>query len=1261
MKRRQLANFQRTIELCSRAGDGEDYDELESSGIDYLIQRQANAYSSQAGSSSSSSAAPASARGMSSSAAANRRLVAEHMMELLDSANVESLNPSTNPLTTLSPGSPTRGESFGLRRGLAYAALGMMMNDENAYSALVSSKLGGKKSKGESTALSSDLAMKDIESFDIAFFDAVPWNEEPGFSPILPGTYTTKRRHDNDKQEVLTQVSELDVFDMVPIVATCQFALCVYYARNIFLRLVQISRGWAGSALSPRKFALASKLLPVATEPSIIFKLLRNTFKQHVVSRNYSDRLFPLTIFGNSGGDMIEKLPPISPFLSGKKISFMDSLYRLELGSYRKSLNTIATEDYSIIGMLDLSAFVQLLVEHSTPRNSLLKVDNSKPDAATNQQSSDSSSISSSLSALQDRILQRAGVNTSELPNGQDFDGGKFSMLCNSAISTSVESCMATLERATATKFESTDWISNSMEKTNSLENIKSSALSALEGGEVGSIPAVLFAFWLLKCILTAAPHYFHMSDIFNPSTGVGILTSAEFLTKLLKLSTSMNDSLRFCLYELCSHILSLVNEQMLQVQLQDDSNRQQAALTQIAAAEYYVSVAKEKRLLQSFGNRIKVESNEKLLHSKYTRSIGGFLFQWYMLRRQLNISTFAYLQEYKFSNLSLHAKLDPEETVKIIKVCQISSSSVTVCWMIPSAANNLMFCFSMYITALSYMGMESPILVMANMDEKGTFRIDDLEPDTLYKVSIRKFKRELIPPLNPEGHEEQGYVILSTEGEDTFGFQAESLSPHLVISASNPLTLKNVANKKWSTARANVRLSSGVHRWDVHIDRCVSKNIFIGVATREARLDNYVGCDSYGWAFLANKAVWHNKSKVKAYGELFKTGDTVSVILDLDLGTLSFCLNDRPLGVAMDGLVGPLYPAFSLYNEDDQVTIAQVRSMQDNPSSFGSFAAENILDRTEILRSLMQYLASFEDNLVDDSTGISRVKTQRSNIHLIFQDEVLGEILLRWKLWQSNITVRTVASNGNIVTVQSCNESCKEFSQGKLEVGDMVVVEKRFAKIVGVGAHRIWLRVEIDGELMAFTQDSLQNMFEKNLISVASRSQMFADEISTRINCMHCIDESKLKAGQKEDILKSINSFKVVADLRNYLATVESNWTSAQDVTLAAIINLLAKKASKDCFSLGMSTLLLNLDILRKDPSTLSNDVNNMLLQHTNQDILLRILLLNTMNDLLVPLFPLVMPYWMPDESTTIFEATSNHPTLLLKKLRNLIFPSVS
>lgn len=86
---------------------------------------------------------------------------------------------------------------------------------------------------------------------------------------------------------------------------------------------------------------------------------------------------------------------------------------------------------------------------------------------------------------------------------------------------------------------------------------------------------------------------------------------------------------------------------------------------------------------------------------------------------------------------------------------------------------------------------------------------------------------------------------------------------------------------------------------------RCISKNIFIGVVTNESSLENYIGSDRYGWGYLANKAIWHGKSKTRSYGELFKEGDIIGVQLDMDLGTLAFSRNGRDLGIAIEGLIG--------------------------------------------------------------------------------------------------------------------------------------------------------------------------------------------------------------------------------------------------------------------------------------------------------------------------------------------------------------------
>ena len=59
-----------------------------------------------------------------------------------------------------------------------------------------------------------------------------------------------------------------------------------------------------------------------------------------------------------------------------------------------------------------------------------------------------------------------------------------------------------------------------------------------------------------------------------------------------------------------------------------------------------------------------------------------------------------------------------------------------------------------------------------------------------------------------------------------------------------------------------------------------------------------------------------------------------VTSTLDLDRGTLNFAINGLDLGVAVEGLVGPLYPTFSLYNLDDQLTLVA-------PTAAGLFSSE--------------------------------------------------------------------------------------------------------------------------------------------------------------------------------------------------------------------------------------------------------------------------------------------------------------------------------
>lgn len=129
---------------------------------------------------------------------------------------------------------------------------------------------------------------------------------------------------------------------------------------------------------------------------------------------------------------------------------------------------------------------------------------------------------------------------------------------------------------------------------------------------------------------------------------------------------------------------------------------------------------------------------------------------------------------------------------------------------------------------------------------------------DTLYKIELclpTTLKYSGSPATTSE--KSLNYSVLaSTDSEPVFVFNTNFMSSTL-STLNHHRSLKNTSNKKWSSARINYPMESGVHSWDVKVDRCVSKNIFIGVCDGFAKFDNYCGCDKHGWAFLANKAIW--------------------------------------------------------------------------------------------------------------------------------------------------------------------------------------------------------------------------------------------------------------------------------------------------------------------------------------------------------------------------------------------------------------------
>jgi len=200
--------------------------------------------------------------------------------------------------------------------------------------------------------------------------------------------------------------------------------------------------------------------------------------------------------------------------------------------------------------------------------------------------------------------------------------------------------------------------------------------------------------------------------------------------------------------------------------------------------------------------------------------------------------------------------------------------------------------------------------------------------PDTTYRFRMIKesigTRRLSLPTTVSRRKRSTGPVVeIDTRPGERIMLTSSACGENLILQNLHR-SVRNPVNKKWNAVRTNLGFSSGKHHWEVKIDQCVSKNIFIGICTADAEMSNYVGSDPHGWAYLSNRAVWHNKAKLRGYGEIYRQGDVIGVVLDCDQGTLAFTRNGVDYGIAVEDLpFGEVfYPAVSLYNEKDALTL---------------------------------------------------------------------------------------------------------------------------------------------------------------------------------------------------------------------------------------------------------------------------------------------------------------------------------------------------
>jgi hypothetical protein len=142
-----------------------------------------------------------------------------------------------------------------------------------------------------------------------SFQDQGTWNaDDQRYASILVGHQSARKRFDMDKQAVLCQISELDFNDLFPIVLSCQFSLCVFYARAIFVRLVRqicstsspggVQGGGSddseggGNEISQMLLKVLLQC-PSVHDPHVIIHLMSVCFRQGQGPTSQPERLFP--------------------------------------------------------------------------------------------------------------------------------------------------------------------------------------------------------------------------------------------------------------------------------------------------------------------------------------------------------------------------------------------------------------------------------------------------------------------------------------------------------------------------------------------------------------------------------------------------------------------------------------------------------------------------------------------------------------------------------------------------------------------------------------------------------------------------------------------------------------------------------------------------------------------------------------------------------------------------------------------------------
>jgi E3 ubiquitin-protein ligase NRDP1 len=150
------------------------------------------------------------------------------------------------------------------------------------------------------------------------------------------------------------------------------------------------------------------------------------------------------------------------------------------------------------------------------------------------------------------------------------------------------------------------------------------------------------------------------------------------------------------------------------------------------------------------------------------------------------------------------------------------------------------------------------------------------------------------------------------------FTWDPENSSKEINFSSDCRHAFLSETNYYFRTITSNRPFFSGVHYWEIIADARTEHELKIGVTAQQTFNVNSSFSDyEFGFAYYGLGQLRHSDNSLgEPYGKFFKKKGVLGILLNMDLGTLSFALDGEFMGVAFEDKQlkkGPIWAAISL------------------------------------------------------------------------------------------------------------------------------------------------------------------------------------------------------------------------------------------------------------------------------------------------------------------------------------------------------------